>query len=85
MDGKCHESCLGMVLNWLKIHLSINKDFIEDYSEDGDEVYFLEDDVQYPVNLQWFTMIYFFLQKTETWKVEKLVAYLHDKNIYYIH
>ena len=33
---------------WVENTSQFSKDFIENYNEDGDEVYFLEIDVQYP-------------------------------------
>ena len=35
---------------WVKNTSHLNKDFIKNYDEDSDEVYFVKDDVQYTEN-----------------------------------
>ena len=57
-----------------------NEDFIKSYTEESDERYFFEVDVQYPENLHNLQNDLPFLpERIKTEKVEKLVANLHDK------
>ena len=63
-----------------------NEDFIKSYTEESDERYFFEVDVQYPENLHNLQNDLPFLpERIKTEKVEKLVANLHDKIEYVIH
>ena len=65
---------------WVEETSQFNEDFIKSYDEDTDEGYFLEVDIQYPVNLRnLYNDLPFFPDRTKFEKVEKLVASLHDK------
>ena len=60
-------------------HISINKDFIQNYNEDNDKEYFLEVDVQYPRELHdLHSNLPFLPKKMKIEKVGKLAANLHD-------
>ena len=63
----------------------ISEDFIKSYSDESDEGYFFEVDVQYPENLHKLgNGLPFLPERMKIEKVEKLVANLHDKK-YSIH
>ena len=63
-----------------------NEDFIKNYNEESDEVYFLEVDVQYPEKLHdLHNDVPFLPERMKTEKVGKLVTNLHDKTEYVIH
>ena len=61
-------------------------DFIENYNEDTDEVYFLEVNVQYPEKLhKLHNDVLFLPERMNIEKNEKLAANLHDKKEYVLH
>ena len=63
-----------------------NEDFIKNYSEEGDEGYFFEVDVQYLEKLhELHKDLLFLLGRMKIKKVEKLVAHLHEKTEYVTH
>ena len=63
-----------------------NEDFIKNYSEEGDEGYFFEVDVQYLEKLhELHKDLLFLLGRMKIKKVEKLVANLHEKTEYVTH
>ena len=60
-----------------------NEDFIKEYNEENDEVYFPETDVQYLEKLhKSHNDLPFLTERMVIVKVEKLVANLHDKTEY---
>ena len=60
-----------------------NEDFIKEYNEENDEVYFPETDVQYLEKLhESHNDLPFLTERMVIVKVEKLVANLHDKTEY---
>ena len=71
---------------WIKNTSHFNEDFIKDYSEESNERYFLEVDVQY---LQkWHELeneLPFLPERIKIEKFERLVANLHYKTEYVIH
>ena len=74
-------------LKWVDETTQFTTDFIENYTEDSDDGYFLEFDVQYPENVYKFHNDLSFLpERMKILKTEKLVANLHDKqeNVVYI-
>ena len=71
---------------WIKDTSQFNEDFIKNYSEDSDEKYFLEVDVQYSEKLhKLHNDLPFSLERMKIEKAEKLVTDLHDKTEYAIH
>ena len=64
----------------------LNEDFIKCYSDESDERYFLEVDVQYPENLH---NLYYGLsllpKRIKIKKVDKLLGNLHDNEEYILH
>ena len=59
---------------WVEETSQFNEDFIKSYDEDTDEGYFLEVDVQYPVNLRnLYNDLLFFPDRIKIEKVEKLL------------
>ena len=48
---------------WIKGTSQFNEDFIKNYNEESDEVFFLEVDVKYLESSTIFTMIYHFYMK----------------------
>ena len=71
---------------WIKDTSQFNDDFIKNYNEEGDEGYFLEDDVQYLEKVhELHNDLPFLPERMRIEKVEKLVANLHDKTEYVIH
>ena len=58
----------------------------KNYTDESNEWYFLEVDVQYPEKLHELQNDFLFLpERMKIAKVEKLVANLHDKTEYVIH
>ena len=73
-------------MNGSKNTSKFNEDFIKNYNEESDEVYFLEVDVQYPEKLHdLHNDVPFLPERMKTEKVGKLVTNLHDKTEYVIH
>ena len=71
---------------WTEDISQFNEDFIKNYNEEIDEVYFLEVDVQYPEKLhELHNDLPFLSGRMKIEKVEKLVSSLHDKTEYVIH
>ena len=71
---------------WIKDTSQFNEDFIKNYTEESDEGYFLEVDVQYLENLhELHNNLPFLPERMKTEEVEKFVANLHDKTEYVIH
>ena len=71
---------------WIKDTSQFNEDFIKNYNEESDEVYFLEVDVQYLENLhELHNDLPFLPERMKIGKVEKHVANLHDTTEYFIH
>ena len=65
---------------WIKDTSQFNEDFIKNYNEESDELYFLEVDVQYLEKLhELHNDLPFLPERMKIEKVEKLVATLHDK------
>ena len=86
MDGQYLRSYLWAFLKLLEETSQFNESFIKSYSEDSDEGYFHEVDVQYPEEFYEFDNDLSFLPKImKIEKVEKFVANLHDKKEYVIH
>ena len=70
---------------WIYDTFQFNEDFMKNYNEENDEVYFLEVDVQYPEKLhELHNDLPFLSEKIKIEKVEKLVANLHDKIEYVV-
>ena len=79
---------------WIRYTSQCNEDFIKIYNEESnegyflevDDVYFLENDVQYLGKLHEFhNDLPFLPQRMKIEKVEKFVANLHDKTEYITH
>ena len=71
---------------WIEDTSQFNEDFIKNYNEESDEVYFLEVDVHYLEKLhEFYNDLPFLPERIKIEKVEKLVANLHDKTEYFIH
>ena len=71
---------------WIKDTSQLNEDFIKNYTEESDEGYFLEINVQYLEKLHELNNDLPFLpERMKIEKVKKLVANLHDKTEYVIH
>ena len=71
---------------WIKDTSQLNEDFIKNYTEESDEGYFLEINVQYLEKLHELNNDLPFLpERIKIEKVKKLVANLHDKTEYVIH
>ena len=66
--------------------LDFNEDFIKSYSENSDEVYFLEVDIEYPKQL-WSSHkdVPFLPERRKLEKVGKLVCSIEDREKYVIH
>ena len=66
--------------------LDFNEDFIKSYSENSDEVYFLEVDIEYPKQL-WSSHkdVPFLTERRKLEKVGKLVCSIEDREKYVIH
>ena len=72
------QKCLEMTLNGVEIFLNL--------SDESDERYFLEGDVQYPESLHNFhNDLPFLSERMKIKKVEKLLANLQDREEYIIH
>ena len=70
----------------IKDTFKLNEDFVKNYNEESNEVYFLEVDVQYPEKLHKVCNDLLFLpERMKFQKVEKLFTNLHDKTEYVIH
>ena len=70
----------------IKDTFKLNEDFVKNYNEESNEVYFLEVDVQYPEKLHKVRNDLLFLpERMKFQKVEKLFTNLHDKTEYVIH
>ena len=63
-----------------------NEDFIKNYTENSDEGYFLEIDVEYPKKI-WFSHkdLPFLPERKKLEKVEKLVCSIDEKEKYVLH
>ena len=71
---------------WLKLLSHFNEDFIKSYIKDSDIGYFTKADVQDPKKLHVLhNGLSFLSERTQSKKVEKLLADLHDKKEYVIH
>ena len=71
---------------WIEDTFKFNEDFIKGYSQENDERYFVEVDVQYLEKLhELFNDLLFFPERIKILKVEMLVTNLHDKPEYVIH
>ena len=63
-----------------------DKSFIRRYSEESEEGYFLEVDVQYHKKLHdRLSDLPFLPERMKIEKLKKLIAYLHDKPEYLVH
>ena len=70
----------------IKDTFKLNEDFVKNYNEESNEVYFLEVDVQHPEKLHKVRNDLLFLpERMKFQKVEKLFTSLHDKTEYVIH
>ena len=70
---------------WVEYLSKSNEDFVKSYSDESDEGYFLEVDVQYPENLHnLHNGLHFFPKGMKIEKVDKLIANLYDKEEYVI-
>ena len=71
---------------WVEDVSELNEDFIKCYSDESNERYFLEVDVQYPENLH---NLYYSLsllpKRIKIKKVDKLLGNLHDNEEYILH
>ena len=75
-----------MAVNGLKKVSEFNDDFINSYSDESDEEYFLEIDVQYPENLHnLHNDLPFLPERIKIEKVKKSIANFHDEKEYVIH
>ena len=75
-----------MVLNGKKNMSKFNKDFIENYDEDSDKGYILEEDVKYPEYLHdLHSDLSFLPERMKIDKCSKFVCNLYDKNNYVVH
>ena len=73
-------------LKWVKDISEFNEDFIKSYTNESDERYFLEVDVQYPESLyNLHNDLPFLPKRMKIEKVEKIVANFHHKQQYVIH
>ena len=71
---------------WIEDTSQFNENFLQKYSEESDEGYFLEVDVQYSKNLhKLLNDLPFLPERMKIEKVGKLVTNLHDKTKYVIH
>ena len=71
---------------WIKDTSQLNEEFIKNHTEESDEGYFLEINVQYLEKLHELNNDLPFLpERMKIEKVKKLVANLHDKTEYVIH
>ena len=71
--------------NWIKDTSQFNEDFVKKYNKESDELYFLEDDVQYLKKLhRLHKNLLFLTERIKIEKVEKLASNLHDKTEFVI-
>ena len=71
---------------WIEDTSQFNENFLQKYSEESDEGYFLEVDVQYSKNLhKLLNDLSLLPERMKIEKVGKLVTNLHDKTKYVIH
>ena len=64
----------------------LTDDFIENYNEDSDRGYLFHVDITYPQEIpELHADLPFLPDKTQVDQVNKLVAFVHDKNNYVIH
>ena len=71
---------------WIKDAYQLNEDFIKNWNEESDEVYFLEYDFQYPEKWHYlYNDLLFLPERIKIETVEKFVTNLHDKTKYVIH
>ena len=72
---------------WYNDHLSdFNEEFIKNYDEKSDEVYFIEVDIEYPKQLFGsHKKLPFLPERRKLEKVEKLGCSIEDKEKYVIH
>ena len=70
-------------LEWIEDTSQFNKDFLENYNEESDEGYFLEDDAHYLKKLLDLHNDLPILP--EEMKIENLVGNLHDKTEYVLY
>ena len=79
MVKQFHKNCFKQI----KDIFEFNEDFIKNYTDESDKGYFLEVDVQYIENLhKLHNDIHFLSERMKIEKVEKLLANLHDKELY---
>ena len=70
---------------WVEYLSESNEDFVKSYSDESDEGYFLEVDVQCPENLRnLHNGLHFFSKGMKIEKVDKLIANVYDKEEYVI-
>ena len=70
---------------WVEYLSESNEDFVKSYSDESDEGYFLEVDVQCPENLHnLHNGLHFFSKGMKIEKVDKLIANVYDKEEYVI-
>ena len=66
---------------WMKDTSQFNEDFIKNYNEKSDEVYFLEVDAQhFEILHEIYDDLPFLVERMKIEKVEQFVANLHDKS-----
>ena len=71
---------------WIEENSQFNEDFIKNYSEESDEGYFFENDVQYLEKIhELHNDLPFLPERMKIEKVKKLVANLHDTTECVIH
>ena len=71
---------------WIEDNSQFNKDFIKNYNQENDEVYFPKVDIQYPEKVrELHNDLPLLPERIKVEKVEKLVTNLHDKTEYVIH
>ena len=73
-------------LEWEDDLSRFNEDFIKNYKENSDVGYFLEVDVEYPINLsKAHKELPFLPERKKLEKIEKLVCSIEDKEKYVIY
>ena len=73
-------------LEWVENLSQFKEHSIKNYDENSDKGYFLEVDVEYPINL--FSLhsdLPFFPEREKIGKCNKLLGDFHDKKIYVVH
>ena len=71
---------------WVEDTSQFNEDLIKNYNEESDKGYFLKVDVEYTEKLhELHTGLPFLPERMKIKKIEKLLAYLHDKTGNVIH